>query len=161
MGVRTLDEVTVADRAIGVRVDVNSPIADDGTIADDARFAAHRSTLAELLEGGGRVVVLAHQGRPGGDAFTTLEEHAARLGELVGREVTYLDSIFGAEARDAIDGLDAGAALCLENVRFYSEEYMELDPARAARTHLIDRLSEPLDVFVNDAFACAHRSQAT
>lgn len=161
MGVRTLDEVPVADRAIGVRIDVNSPIAEDGSIADDARFDAHRSTLTELLDAGARVVVLAHQGRPGGDAFTTLEEHATRLTELIGHEVTYLDMIFGSEAGSAIERLDAGEALCLENVRFYSEEYMELEPTHAARTHMVDRLSQALDIYVNDAFACSHRSQAT
>lgn len=161
MDVRTLDALVVEGETIGVRIDINSPIDETGSIADDARFNAHLETLNELLERDGRVVVLAHQGRPAGDGFTTLKEHAHHLGTLLDREVTYIDSNFSRSARRAIEDLDTGELLCLENTRFYSEEYMELDPAKAASSHLVNRLSEVLDVYVNDAFACSHRSQAT
>ncbi len=161
MGVRTIDSLVIEGTTIGVRIDINSPMDASGSIADDARFAAHTETLHELIDGGGRVVILAHQGRPAGQGFTTLEEHATHLGALLDHEVTYVDSTFSSSARDAIEQLDDGGVLCLENTRFYSEEYMELDPSIAARTHLVDRLSEVLDVYVNDAFACSHRSQAT
>ena len=159
MAIRTLDDLAAADAAVGVRVDLNSPLADDGSLADDARLRAHVDTLAELLDGGARVAVLAHQGRPGGDDFARLEAHATRLDELLDADVSYCDGTFCADARRAVRGLDSGEAVVLENTRFYSEEYMEFDAARAADTHLVERLSPALDAYVNDAFAAAHRSQ--
>jgi phosphoglycerate kinase len=159
MPIRTLDELAMADRAVGVRVDINSPLSDDGGLADDARLRAHVDTLAELLDAGARVAVLAHQGRPGGDEFARLEPHARRLDDLLDAPVDYCDATFSQDARDAVADLDAGEAVLLENTRFYSEEYMEFDPERAADTFLVDRLAPALDAFVNDAFAAAHRSQ--
>ena len=157
--VATLDDLDVSGTTVGVRVDVNSPIADDGSLADDARLRAHVDTLAELLERGGRVAVLAHQGRPGGDDFCTLEGHAARLSELLDRPVDYVDVTFSGAARETVRSLADGDCVVLENTRFYSEEYMEFEPERAARTHLVEGLAPALDAYVNDAFAAAHRSQ--
>jgi phosphoglycerate kinase len=73
--------------------------------------------------------------------------------------VDFADVTFGQAAREAITDLDDGEAVVLENTRFYSEEYMEFDPERAAETYLVERLAPALDCFVNDAFAAAHRSQ--
>jgi len=159
MPIRTLDDLAAADRAVGVRVDINSPLAEDGRLADDARLRAHVDTLAELLAADARIAVLAHQGRPGGDEFARLESHAGRLDELLDAPVSYCDATFSRDARDAVAGLDAGEAVVLENTRFYSEEYMEFEPERAAETFLVDRLAPALDAYVNDAFAAAHRSQ--
>ncbi|MFW5918850.1 MAG: phosphoglycerate kinase [archaeon] len=159
MGFQTLDDLTVAGSAVGVRVDINSPLTSDAELADDARLRAHVDTLSELLEREGRVAILAHQGRPGGDEFEGLAAHANRLDELLDGPVEYTDATFSAAARDAIDELGRGEAILLENTRFYSEEYMEFEPERAAQTHLVGRLAPHLDAFVNDAFAAAHRSQ--
>ncbi|MBZ6496421.1 phosphoglycerate kinase [Natrinema longum] len=156
--IETLDDLAVDGTTIGVRVDINSPI-DDGTLADDARLRAHVDTLSELLERGGRVAVLAHQGRPGGDDFVCLEPHADRLSELLDQPVEYVDSTFTSAARTAVEELTNGDCVVLENTRFYSEEYMEFEPERAARTHLVEGLEPVLDAYVNDAFAAAHRSQ--
>ncbi|MXV62286.1 phosphoglycerate kinase [Natronorubrum sp. JWXQ-INN-674] len=155
----TLDDFDVEGTTVGVRVDVNSPIGDDGTLADDARLRAHVDTLSELLERGGRVAVLAHQGRPGGDDFVALESHADRLAELLERPVDYVDATFSDAARETVRNLDDGDCVVLENTRFYSEEYMEFEPERAAETHLVEGLAPVLDAYVNDAFAAAHRSQ--
>ncbi|WP_255194128.1 phosphoglycerate kinase [Natronobeatus ordinarius] len=157
--IATLDDLDVSGTTVGVRVDVNSPIAEDGSLADDARLRAHVDTLAELLDRGGRVAVLAHQGRPGGDDFCTLEPHADRLSELLDHPVDYVDVTFSGAARETVMGLEDGDCVVLENTRFYSEEYMEFGPERAARTHLVDGLAPALDAYVNDAFAAAHRSQ--
>ena len=156
--IRTLDDLDVAGTTVGVRVDINSPI-EDGSLADDARLRAHVDTLSELLDRDARVVVIAHQGRPGGESFTTLETHANRLASLLDSSVEYVDSTFGETAKRAVRALDDGECLVLENTRFYSEEYMEFEPERAARTHLVDGVAPVLDVYVNDAFAAAHRSQ--
>jgi phosphoglycerate kinase len=159
MAIRTLDDLDAMDTAVGVRVDINSPLAEDESLADDARLRAHVDTLADLLDRGARVAVLAHQGRPGGDEFARLEPHAERLDELLEFDVSYCDATFSADARCAVGSLDAGEAVLLENTRFYSEEYMEFSPERAAETFLVSRLSPALDAYVNDAFAAAHRSQ--
>ena len=159
MAIRTLDDLTVDGTALGVRIDINSPLDDEGGLGDDARLRAHQDTLNELLNRGGRVTVLAHQGRPGGPEFEPLETHAARLDELLDGPVTYTDSTCSTAAREAIEGIEPGEALLLENTRFYSEEYMEFEPDRAGNTHLVRRLTPHFDAFVNDAFAAAHRSQ--
>jgi phosphoglycerate kinase len=116
-------------------------------------------TLSELTDRGARVAVLAHQGRPGGDDFTTLAPHAARFDELLDAPVEYVDATFCSAARDRIEALDDGSVLVLENTRFYSEENMSFESSDAAETHLVRSLSSVLDVYVNDAFAAAHRSQ--
>ena len=157
--VRTLDDLDAAGAAVGVRVDINSPIDDDGALADDTRLEAHVETLDELAARDARVVVLAHQGRPGRDDFTTLADHADRLDDLLDAPVAYHDTTFGRDARDAIAGLADGHVLVLENTRFYSEEVMSFDPEVAAETHLVAGLAPALDAYVNDAFAAAHRSQ--
>ncbi|MFB6086515.1 MAG: phosphoglycerate kinase [Halodesulfurarchaeum sp.] len=161
MAIRTLDDLSLAGTSVGVRVDINSPLTANGELADDARLRAHVDTLSELLEHGARVTVIAHQGRPGGPEFESLESHATRFDELLDAPVMYTDATCSSGARKAIDGLDPGQALLLENARFYSEEYMEFEPAHAAETHLVSRLAPHFDAFVNDAFAAAHRSQPT
>ena len=159
MPIDTLDDLAVQGTTLGVRIDINSPLTDDGVLADDARLRAHVDTLTELLDRGGRVAVLAHQGRPGGDQFRDLRPHAERLHELLDAPVEYCDATFSADARRTVENLGDGEAVVLENARFYSEEYMELPSEQAARTELVGKLSPILDAFVNDAFAAAHRSQ--
>jgi len=156
--VRTLDDLAAAGTAVGVRVDINSPL-DDGALADDSRLRAHVDTLDELLSRDACVALLAHQGRPGDDDFTTLEAHADHLGELLDHPVDYLDATFSAAARDRVAALDPGSMVVLENTRFYSEEYMQFEPSVAADTYLVRGLAPALDAYVNDAFAAAHRSQ--
>ena len=130
---RTLDDLDAQGAAVGVRVDINSPLDGDGGLADDARLHAHVDTLAELAEWEARVVVLAHQGRPAGNEFSTLSPHAERLDELLDAPVGYCDATFSAAARERVRDLSNGGVLVLENTRFYSEEYMEWEP-EAART---------------------------
>ncbi|PSP39715.1 phosphoglycerate kinase [Halobacteriales archaeon QH_10_70_21] len=156
--VRTLDELEAEGAALGVRVDINSPLA-DGRLADDARLRAHVDTIEELCRRGARVALLAHQGRPGGEEFSDLSSHAARLDELLEAPVNYCDATFSAAAREAVAGLEPGGVLLLENTRFYSEEYMSFEPEAAADTYLVSKLAPALDAYVNDAFAAAHRKQ--
>lgn len=156
--IRTLDDLDAEGAALGVRVDINSPLEGDG-LADDARLRAHVDTIEELCDRGARVALLAHQGRPGGSDFSDLERHADRLNELLDAPVGYCDSTFSAGARERITELDSGKAVLLENTRFYSEEYMSFEPSVAAETHLVRKLSPALDAYVNDAFATSHRRQ--
>ncbi len=156
--IRMLDDLDAEGAALGVRVDINSPIGSNG-LADDARLRAHVETISELCDRGARVALLAHQGRPGGEEFTDLEAHAGRLDDLVDSSIQYSDSTFSADARERIGTLDPGSAVLLENTRFYSEEYMSFEPEEAAETFLVSRLAPALDAYVNDAFATSHRRQ--
>ena len=143
-----------------VRVDINSPI-DPKTheILDDTRIRECAPTLRELAGKGAKVVVLAHQGRPGDEDFTTLEKHSHKLGEILETEVKYVDDIFGPRASEAIRALKPGEVLLLENVRFCPEEMKKMLLEEQPKTELVQKLSGIIDVYVNDAFAASHRAQ--
>ncbi|KXB06915.1 phosphoglycerate kinase [candidate division MSBL1 archaeon SCGC-AAA382A20] len=160
MNFKTLDDFDFDGKTSFVRVDINSPInPDTGEILDDNRIRKCSETLTELAENGGKTAVIAHQGRPGGDDFTTLEKHCQKMSEVLGKEVDYIDDLFGPAAREAIKNLENGDILLLENARFYSEEVLNRSPEKQAETHFVQKLSPLGDIFVNDAFAAAHRSQ--
>lgn len=156
----TLDEINVKGKTVLVRVDINSPI-DPRTveILDDTRIKECAPTLRELAHNGAKVVVLAHQGRPGEGDFTTLEKHAKKLSEAVGLEVTYIADIFGPTARDTIELMRPGEVLLLDNVRLCAEENLNRPAEEQAKTHFVRALAPLVQLYVNDAFGAAHRSQ--
>lgn len=156
----TLTETETAGKTVLLRVDFNSPIDPaSNVILDDKRFREHAPTVQALSDA--KCIVLTHQSRPGKKDFTTLEAHAARLERLIGRPVTYIDDIFGRCAREAVEKMEAGDVLMLENARFSAEENLKMSGEDALGTHLVQNLSEMADLYVNDAFGTAHRSQPT
>ena len=160
MPIGTLRDLECSKKTVLLRLDLNSPI--DPTshlILDDKRFREHLPTVRALSDS--RVVIVTHQSRPGKKDFTTLEAHAGKLEELLGTPVTYIDSIFGHHAKEAVHASKPGDVLMLENVRFAAEENLTMNPGEAKKTHLVKRLSAMADFFVNDAFGTAHRSQPT
>jgi phosphoglycerate kinase len=152
----TLDDFPINNQRILVRVDVNSPMDPAGKILDDKRFRGHLPTLRDLEEA--RVVLMAHQSRAGKKDFTTLEAHARRFSQLLHREVTYVDDIFGTHARESIRAMKPGDVILLENTRFYAEENISRPPEDHAKSHMVRQLYPLFDLFVNDAFAVSHRS---
>jgi len=160
MTIGTIKELGAEGKTVLLRLDLNSPI-DPSTnlILDDKRFREHLPTIRALS--GSRVVIVTHQSRPGKKDFTTLEAHAEKLEQLLGKSVVYVDSIFSRYAREAVHTMKPGEVLMLENVRFNAEENLSLKPEEAKKTHLVKKLSSMADVFVNDAFGTAHRSQPT
>jgi phosphoglycerate kinase len=152
----TLDDFPIDNQRILVRVDINSPMDPEGKILDDKRFRGHLPTLRDLEEA--RVVLMAHQSRAGKKDFTTLEAHARRFSQLLHREVTYVDDIFGSHARESIRAMKPGDVILLENTRFYSEENINRPPEDHAKSHMVKQLYPLFDLFVNDAFAVSHRS---
>jgi len=160
MQIGTIRELGCNGKTVLLRLDLNSPIdPTSNIILDDKRFREHLPTIRALSDS--RVVIVTHQSRPGKKDFTTLEAHAEKLGSLLGKPVKYVDSIFGRHAREAVHALKVGDVLMLENVRFNAEENLTLKPEEAKKTHLVKKLSSMADVFVNDAFGTAHRSQPT
>ncbi|HPD10565.1 MAG TPA: phosphoglycerate kinase [Methanoregulaceae archaeon] len=155
-----LSEVPVAGKTVLLRLDLNSPIDPSScTILDDKRFREHLPTVHALRES--RLVIVTHQSRPGKKDFTTLEGHAEKLEHLIGRPVSYIDDIFGRCAREAIRSMRPGEVIMLENVRFNAEENLTAKPEEAVKFHLVRNLASFSDIFVNDAFGTAHRSQPT
>ncbi|MGB9176095.1 MAG: phosphoglycerate kinase [Methanoregula sp.] len=160
MTIGTIRELGAEKKTVLLRLDLNSPIDPaSNLILDDKRFREHIPTINALT--GSRVVIVTHQSRPGKKDFTTLEAHAEKLEQLLNRPVMYVDSIFGKHARDAVHAMKIGDIVMLENVRFNAEENLTLKPEEAKKTHLVRKLSSMADVFINDAFGTAHRSQPT
>ena len=155
---RTLDDLD-AERAL-VRIDVNSPV-ENGAVQDNKRFERHAETLAELVDDGSRVAVLAHQGRPGRDTFVTLEDHAEILADHLDRPVEYVPDTYGEEAIGAIRDLAPGEILLLENVRMVEAELADRTPEEHAESEFVRTLADEFDAYVNDAYSTAHRAHAS
>ncbi len=158
----TLDDFDLSGKSVLVRVDINSPIdPETGKILDDTRMRRIMDTMTDL--GNSKVVLLAHQSRPGKKDFTPLKEHASHLSYLMRKEVRYVDELFSHRAREEIQSLRDGEVLLLENTRFYSEEVsLKGKPIEAhEKTQIVRNLAPLFDYYVNDAFAAAHRAQTT
>jgi phosphoglycerate kinase len=159
----TIDDFDFRNKTALVRVDFNSPVDSQAKeVLEDVRIRVHgENTIRELAEKGAKVVVLAHQGRPGEPDFISLEQHARILGKILKKPVKYVDDVFGEKARKEIRELKSGEILVLENVRTYEKEQKKGTPEEQAKTDFVKSLAPLADVFVNDAFAAAHRSHVS
>jgi len=156
----TLDDFDVTDRTVIVRIDINSPVDPiTGKLLGDRRLRRHAETIRRLRKA--KVVILAHQSRPGKADFTTLYEHAKRLGTILGQPVIHIDDLVGSTASKAIQEMNPGDIIMLENTRLYSEEIALSGSTlqKQASTHIVRNIAPLADIFINDAFAAAHRSQ--
>ncbi|MEM1514465.1 MAG: phosphoglycerate kinase [Candidatus Bathyarchaeia archaeon] len=159
----TLDDFDVKDKVVLVRVDFNSPV-DPQTkkIIDDTRIRAHgETTIKELSERGAKVVILAHQGRPGDPDFIPLQQHAEILSKILGKPVKYVNDVFEEKAQRAIRDLKSGEILVLDNVRNFPKEAKDAPPEEHAKSEMVKNLAPLANLFVNDAFAAAHRGHAS
>ena len=159
MSYRTLDDLADGQRVLA-RVDLNSPVS-VGVVADNRRFSRHAETVYDLVEAGHRVALLAHQGRPGRDTFVTLEQHADILADHLDHHVEYVPDTYGQTALDAIEHLDTGEVVLLENVRMTDDELPERDPEEHAESDLVQTLAPLFDAYVGDAYSTAHRKHAS
>jgi phosphoglycerate kinase len=159
----TLDDVKVKDKVVLVRVDFNSEVdPETKKVTSDVRIRAHaETTIKELAEKGAKVVILAHQGRKGDPDFTPLKQHAGILAKILKCPVQYVDDVYGEKAKKAIKALKSGEILVLENVRSFDGETKNGTPEQQAKTELVQNLAPLADLFVNDAFAAAHRGHAS
>ncbi|TDW22219.1 phosphoglycerate kinase [Kribbella kalugense] len=152
----------LAGRRVLVRSDLNVPIK-DGVIGDDGRIRASLPTLIKLAKAGAKVIVTAHLGRPKGEPNPayTLAPVATRLGELLqpeGITVRFATDVTGESAQEAVQELDEGEVLLLENVRYDPREESKDNTQREA---LAEELAALADVFVSDGFGVVHRKQAS
>ena len=150
----SITSVDVAGKRVLVREDLNVPMA-GGNIADDSRVRAAAPTLEHLARRGARVIVMSHLGRPKDrEPELSLKPIVPDLARRVGREVRFAEDCVGEPATSAVDTLQSGQLLLLENVRYHKED--EANDAGFAR-----RLAALGDLFVNDAFAASHRAHAS
>lgn len=157
---KTIDSLgDLRGKRVLVRSDFNVPL-DGTTITDDGRIRAALPTLKALLDGGARVIVTAHLGRPKGepDPKYSLAPVAARLGELLGQPVALAGDVVGESAKATVAALEDGQIALLENIRFDARETSKDD---AVRGELADELVAFADAFVSDGFGVVHRKQAS
>ncbi|MEE7476957.1 phosphoglycerate kinase [Methylobacterium hispanicum] len=153
---RTLDDAgSLKGKRVLLRVDVNVPM-ESGRVTDATRIERVVPTIREIADGGGRVILLAHFGRPKGkrEPKDSLEPVVPALTEALGRPVAFADDCVGEAATAAVAALKDGDVLLLENTRYHAGEEKN-DPAFVAA------LAENGDVYVNEAFSAAHRAHAS
>ena len=154
---QTVRDIDVERQVVLVRVDYNVPLNPDGTIADDFRIRASLPTLEYLLDHQCKLVLISHLGRPEGrDESLSLAPVAARLAELLGRSVRFVDDCVGDKVHQIVRHSPCGSVILLENLRFYAEE--EADDAAFAK-HIAK--STDATLFVQDGFGAAHRAHAS
>ena len=151
---RDVPSTDLVGQPLLVRADLNVPM-EDGRITDDTRVRETLPTLRLLMDGGARTVVISHLGRPKGpDPALSLQGVADLLRESIGGTVSFHPGLVGPETRAAVDSLEDGAVLVLENTRFHAGETNNAP-------ELARGLADLADVFVNDAFGAAHRAHAS
>ena len=154
--VKTVDDLDLTGKKVFVRVDFNVPLDSDGSVTDDTRIKAALPTIKKLYEQDAKIILASHLGRPKGERVESmsLAPVAPVLSERLGLPVLFLNDCIGTEVEEAINGLQGGQIVLLENLRFHKGE-TENDPQFAKE------LASLADVYVNDAFGTAHRAHAS
>jgi phosphoglycerate kinase len=151
---KTLDQADVAGKRVLLRIDLNVPMK-DGAVSDRTRIEAAAPTINEIADKGGKVIILAHFGRPKGpDPKDSLRPVSAEVARVLGRPVAFAQDCIGPAAQAAVAAMQPGGILCLENTRFHKGEEKN-DPAFVAE------LAKLGDLWVNDAFSASHRAHAS
>ena len=152
---KTLDHVNLAGKRVLLRVDLNVPM-EQGKVTDATRIERILPTIKEIAQMGGKIILLAHFGRPkaGPDTENSLHPLVSVLSQQLGQEVAFAKDCIGPEAEGKVAALKSGDVLLLENTRFHKGEEKN-DPAFVAA------LASLGDLYVNDAFSAAHRAHAS
>lgn len=153
---KTVEDIEVSGKKVLVRCDFNVPQDENGNITDDRRIREALKTIKYLLDNNAKVILTSHLGRPKGEFNPkySLKPIAARLSELLGKEVKMAEDVVGESAQKLASELADGEAILLENVRYHAEEEKN-DP------EFSKKLASLAEVYVNDAFGTAHRAHAS
>jgi len=152
---QTLDTIAVGGKRVIVRCDLNVPMQ-DGKVTDSTRIDRCAETLRDLVAKGAKVIVMSHFGRPKGKRAPefSLRPLVQPLADALKRPVAFVDDCIGSDVEEAVNKMKEGDVLLLENLRFYPEE-------EANDTNFAGQLAALADIYVNDAFSCAHRAHAS
>ena len=154
---KTVDDINVAGKKVLVRCDFNVPLI-DGKITDENRLIAALPTIKKLINDGGKVILCSHLGKPKGEPLPemSLAPVAKRLSELLGKEVKFApdNEVVGPNAKAAVDAMNDGDVVLLENTRYRAEETKNGE-------EFSKDLASLCDIFVNDAFGTAHRAHCS
>ena len=169
MAKKTVADVSFSGKRVLMRADFNVPLTKDQQITDDRRIRGALPTIKTILDGGGRLILMSHLGRPKGepDPQYTMAPVAKRLSELLGKEVKLAPDCIGAETTKLAESLGDGDCMVLENLRFHEAETIKdknakADPGlRAQKDEFASALAALADIYVNDAFGTCHRDNAS
>ena len=152
---KTLKDFNFQNKKAIIRVDFNVPLNNQFKVTDTTRIEAAKSTIIKVLEDGGSCVLMSHLGRPKGkqEEFS-LKHIVAKVKEILGVNVKFVEDCIGEKAEEAVANLENGEILLLENLRFYDEE-------KKGDVAFAEKLSKLGDIYVNDAFGTAHRAHAS
>ena len=154
---QTVRDIDVDRQVVLVRVDYNVPLKKDGSIDDDLRIRASLPTIKYLIERQCKLVLMSHLGRPEGrDQSQSLAPVAARLSELLGQSVKFIDDCIGDKVYQTVKHAPCGSVILLENLRYYPQE--EADDMEFAKNIA---KSTGANLFVQDGFGAAHRAHAS
>jgi len=151
-----IDELDIKNKRVLIRVDFNVPLDEQGNISDDSRIRSVLPTINHALDEDARVILISHFARPKGkpDPAKSLRPVAKRLTRLLKKEVLFANDCIGPEVTAMAEAMKPGDVLLLENLRFHPEEIANDDDFGR-------KLGELADVYINDAFATAHRAHAS
>ncbi|AMO90596.1 phosphoglycerate kinase [Corynebacterium simulans] len=166
MAFKTLDDLIaegVESRHVLVRSDFNVPLDEEGNITDSGRITASLPTIKALVEGGAKVILSAHLGRPKGEVNEkySLAPVAEALSEALGQYVALAGDVTGEDAHERANGLNDGDVMLIENVRFDARETSKDEAERGAFADELAALAADNGAFVSDGFGVVHRAQAS
>jgi len=151
----TLDTFSFQNKRVLIRVDFNVPMDTDFNVTDDTRMRATLPTISKILDGGGKIILMSHRGRPKGtDDSLSMKHLVPHLTKLLSQEVKFIDQCVGNAVVEMTNSLKSGEVLLIENLRFNTEE-------TAGDIAFAQELSKLGDIYVNDAFGTAHRAHAS
>jgi len=153
---KSISEIDFSNKTVLIRVDFNVPLNEAKKVTDNNRITAAKPTIDAVVNGGGKALLMSHLGRPNGERNPdlSLSHILSEVEAVMGRKVAFSEQCVGATAKQAVEQLEAGGILLLENLRFHQEE-TQGDETFA------EQLSELADFYINDAFGTAHRAHAS
>jgi len=153
---KLLNDYNFENKKALIRVDFNVPLNENFEVTDANRIEAAKPTIIKVLEDGGSAVLISHLGRPKGERNPdmSLKHICAKVSDVIGVAVKFVDDCVGEKAEKAVEELQSGEVLLLENLRYHAEEEKGDDA-------FAEKLSKLGDIYVNDAFGTAHRAHAS
>ncbi len=152
---KTLSDFSFRNKTVLLRADLNSDVHKDRVLLSE-RIKESAKTINELRRKKAKIVVLAHQGRPGKSDFLSLRQHAKLLNRFT--KIKFVNDVVGDKANKAIKNLKQGQAILLDNVRGIKDEF---HPEKARKNKLVKALVPLINIYVNDAFSVCHRKQTS